>query len=141
MVVVLWLLRDVGSGDVSEWTCHCDLLLLLTQVVFASKMCLVRGAQRVMMFCWCAAFSECVVLTCRVVRGRLFRARNNTVWFTCHQKVGAQQLFRKVRSLYNTEAHNVWCALECVSCESPVLALAGWRTGVLAPACALSFTQ
>ena len=25
--------------------------------------------------------------------------------------------------------------------ESPVLALAGWCTGVLAPACALSFTQ
>ena len=45
---------------------------------------------------------------------------------------------RKVRSLYNTEAHNVRCTLACVLCESPVLAPAGWRTGVLAPACALS---
>ena len=39
--------------------------------------------------CGCAAFSECVVLTCRVVRGRLFSARNNTVWFTCHRNVRA----------------------------------------------------
>ena len=65
--------------------------------------------------CWCAACSECVVLTCRVVRGRLFRAKNNTVWFTCHQNAGTQQLFRQVRSLYTTEAPNVWCTLECVS--------------------------
>ena len=119
-------------------TCH--LLLLLTQMVFASKMWLLRGAQRVMMFGG-AAFSECVVLTCRVVRGRLFRAKNKTKWFICHPNADAQQLFRQVRSLYTTEAPNVWCTLECVSCESPVLALAGWRTGVLAPACALSFTQ
>ena len=142
VVDMLRLLRDVGSGDVSIWTCHCHLLLFLAQMVVASKMCLVvRGAQRVTMFCWCAAFSDCVVLTCRVVRGRLFRAKNKTIWFTCYQNAGAQQLFWRVRSLYTTEAHNVWCALECVSCESPVLALAGWRTGVLAPACALSFTQ
>ena len=50
VVDILRLLRDVGSGDVSIWTCHCHLLLLLAQMVVASKMCLVRGAQRVMMF-------------------------------------------------------------------------------------------
>ena len=43
VVDILRLLRDVGSGDVSIWTCHCHLLLLLAQMVVASKMCLVRG--------------------------------------------------------------------------------------------------
>ena len=50
VVDILRLLRDVGSGDVSIWTCHCHLLLFLAHMVVASKMCLVRCAQRVMMF-------------------------------------------------------------------------------------------
>ena len=80
----------------------------------------------------------CVFLTCRVVRGRLHRAKNNTVWFACHDNAGAQQRFWRVRSWCNTEAPNVWCTLECVSCESPVLA--GWRTSVWTPACVIIHT-
>ena len=42
VVVVLWLLRDVGGGDMPMRTCHYHLLLLFTNG-FASKMCWVRG--------------------------------------------------------------------------------------------------
>ena len=44
-VDILWLLRDVGGGDMQMRTCQCHLSLLFTNV-FASKMGLVRGAQR-----------------------------------------------------------------------------------------------
>ena len=56
-------------------------------------------------------------------------------------KTCAPQFFWRVRCWHNTEAHNVWCPLDCVLCESAVLAPAGPRAAVLAPVCALSFTQ
>ena len=134
VVDILRLLRDVGGGDLPMRTCQCHLLLLLTQMVFASKMWLLRGAQRVMMFV-----------------GVL---HSLSVWFShvalCEGDCSGRRTRQYGSHVTKTLAHHSCsgefvlctpCALECVSCESPVLALAGWRTGVLAPACALSFTQ
>ena len=84
VVDILWLLRDVGGGDLPIKTCQCHLLLFLTRNVFCVKDVVAPWCATCYVVSWCVALSECVVFTCRVVRGRLFRARNNTVWFTCH---------------------------------------------------------
>ena len=59
VVEIMWLLRDVGGSDMPMRTYHCHLLLFLTEMVFASKMWLLRGAQRVLMFVGVSHMSRC----------------------------------------------------------------------------------
>ena len=84
VVDILRLLRDVGGGDMPIRTCHCHLLSFLTRMVFASKMCLIRGAQRVLMYVGVLHSLSVWFSHVALCEGDC-SARNNTVWFTCHQ--------------------------------------------------------
>ena len=92
--------------------------------------------------CWCLAFSKlCVSDTLRGARAIVQGEDQHNMVHMSSKRWRRTVVQASSFVVQQREAHNVWCTLECVLCESPVLALAGWRTGVLAPACALSFTQ
>ena len=139
VVVILLSSRDVGDRDVPMRTCHCHMLFLTNRC--ASKICLVRGAERVMMF-----------VGVRCTRG--------VVWFShlarCEGDCAQRRTTQYGSHVTKTLARNSWFgevvlgatrrpimrgALWSASCGNLPCSLHLDGAGVLAPACALSYTQ